>query len=169
MAKRNKPFPLSLIVIAVLLLIIYFMNDGTWGPGTTSNNTGETENSLEDTGTVNQKPPVITNQVVEEDSIAIPVDTIKHEITELKDTIPVIEATDTTTLLTVNTILVTKRNDSLFYKINEQTYINLLQGIAETDYTLPFNIKLAGNLTYADEREIKDILEEKDINFNIEE
>ena len=169
MAKRNKPFPLSLIVIAVLLLIIYFMNDGTWGTGTTGNNTDETENSLEDTGIVNQQPPVVTDQIVEEDSIAIPVDTIQNEIMESKDTIPVIEAADTTTLLTVNTILVTKRNDSLFYKINEKTYINLLQGISETDYTLPFNIKLAGNLTYADEREIKDILEEKDINFNIEE
>ena len=50
---------------------------------------------------------------------------------------------------------------------NENIYTNLLAGIAESNFELPFRVKLSGNLTYAEEREIKDILEEKELNFTI--
>ena len=71
MAKRNKPFPLSLIIIAVLLLIIYFMNDGTWGTGTNGNNTGEKENVLKDKDTLTQQTPDSNNQIVFEKAVNV--------------------------------------------------------------------------------------------------
>ena len=63
----------------------------------------------------------------------------------------------------------TKKGSSIIYNINDKAYNNLIEGIADNDYTLPFQVKLAGNLTYAEERAIKDILEEKELNFTIQE
>jgi hypothetical protein len=161
MARKNKPFPISLLIIAILVLLIYFMKDGSFGIG---EGTATEETLQKDTATVNLQPAVTTDRVTE-DTVIVPIDST---VTVL-DSLNVDEVNSNSTLLTFNTLLVTKRNDSLYYQINEQTYTNLLLGIAETDYTLPFNVKLAGNLTYAEEREIKDILEEKELNFTIEE
>ena len=157
MSQRRKPFPISLLLIAVLLLLIYFMNDGKFGVGSGSQS-GESD-IQEDTSTVNIQPAMTTDRVTE-DTVYEAIDTtvIEDEKQELEEQSEV---------LAYNSIAVTKQNDTLYYNINEKAYTNLLAGIAETNFELPYRVKLAGNLTYAEEREIKDILEEKEIDFTI--
>ena len=94
-----------------------------------------------------------------------------QQVTSTTDTI---QADSTLTpdaeeLRTYNSLVVTKKGSTVIYNINNKTYDNLIEGIADNDYTLPFQVKLAGNLTYAEERAIKDILEEKELNFTIQE
>jgi len=156
MSQRRKPFPISLLLIAVLLLLIYFMNDGKFGVGSGSQS-GKSD-IQEDTSTVNIQPAMTTDRVIE-DTVHEAVDTTVIEEKQ--------ELEEQSEVLAYNSVSVTKKNDTLYYNINEKAYTNLLAGIAETNFELPYRVKLAGNLTYAEEREIKDILEEKEIDFTI--
>lgn len=163
MTERKKPFPVSLLLIAALLLIIYFMNGGKFGESEGTNSETGADESLKDTTTIISKPNATIVDTVSQDTILSLEDTVSQQVEEEeKEEVPEQENT-----LTYNSLYITKKQDTLYFSINDKSYTNLLAGIAESNFELPFRVKLAGNLTYAEEREIKDILEEKELNFTI--
>ena len=67
--------------------------------------------------------------------------------------------------LKMQTLRVTKREGVLSYQMNNQTYNEAHLALSAIDTTKNLILMLAGNLTYSEEKNIKDLLTEQGIKF----
>ncbi len=166
------------VFFGIIILLLLFWND-YWGISkfqgmqpsgdTPSSSTSSSADSSAQTGTATDSlartmPDSVRQKRIEE---AMRPDTLQaappteHEETLLQDTAVVVAEEVLYNLIEVKK----RRNGELFYRINGKDTGNLVEGLTTLFFEKPTLLKIDGNITYAEEQEVKEILSVKEVEY----
>ncbi|MDW7693993.1 hypothetical protein R9C00_04485 [Flammeovirgaceae bacterium SG7u.111] len=184
MAKKPGNVPILLAVILAVFLALFFKNtsldegqeEGAPMDSVNREALGAADTVLaEETDSTTTEPEEVLDSL-SENSAAVS-DSLSEEevgVTQAPDSPVAVDSllqADSAFVeknLPYYTLQVRKSGKKLVYLVNQKETDNLMLTISNLDEFKPFVLKFADNITYAEEKEVKDMLEAREIDFTVE-